>query len=339
MALNRLNFSVLIGGWAVSLMISSSVNAATPMSICSKLDFNGVAWSPTLPEKHHVPFSLALNITGSFEGDDGWSNLSNNFDGMGFSMGLLNQNLGVGSLQPLFIAMRNRDLTTMKKVFAPANLSTLLDMLATWEKSAPASSETSRDFLRSYGFSDLDDPAVVAQELDLTVEQLEERIQTLAIDRNGASVDWAKKNVLKNDKDIKDDWVVQLKETSVTAIYRSLQAAAAESLHNQAMALFSTYKMTELRSYLFFFDIIVQNGGLPDAVLFKYNRFIKSYPKTTETARLKKILQLRLPYVRARFRHDVQSRKLSIINGTGKVHGSFRNYEKEFCTDINIKMP
>jgi hypothetical protein len=75
------------------------------LTICSDLDFQGLQWPDTVPVAMRDPFAAGLNISGSFEGPDGWANLTDNFDGQGISMGLLNQNLGQGSLQPMWIEM------------------------------------------------------------------------------------------------------------------------------------------------------------------------------------------------------------------------------------------
>src|SRR4051794_25917173 len=59
------------------------------LKICSKLDFANLDWPSSMGVAEHDPFALALNISGSFEGNDGWENLTNNFDGQGLSLGLL----------------------------------------------------------------------------------------------------------------------------------------------------------------------------------------------------------------------------------------------------------
>jgi hypothetical protein len=304
--------------------------------ICSKLDFSGINWSTSLPVRHREPFQLALNISGSFEGNHGWSNLADNFDGMGISLGLLNQNLGTGSLQPMFIDMRDNYAGSLGTHFSKENLDSLLDMLKIWQ-AAPASDDLLQ-FLRDQGYSELDDPEMIAQEIGVDPTELETEMQFVA-DRNSASVTWAKKNLMDNNKDLKMDWANQFKMSSDSAEYRSIQVKEAESLHVGAMKYYNHFKMTQLRSYLFFFDIVVQNGGLNDAVLAKYAKWLKVNPKSTENARLRKILALRLPYVRRKYRSDVQSRKLSIINGTGKVHQRARDYKKEFCKDVMSPMP
>jgi hypothetical protein len=44
----------------------------------------------------------ALEVTGGFETDGNpWAGISNDFDGQGISCGILQQNIGQGSLQPL----------------------------------------------------------------------------------------------------------------------------------------------------------------------------------------------------------------------------------------------
>jgi hypothetical protein len=305
-------------------------------AICSKLDFSGISWSSTLEVRHREPFQLALNISGSFEGSHGWANLADNFDGMGISLGLLNQNLGMGTLQPMFISMRDDYTHSLDNHFSKENLVSLLEMLHDWQ-SAPANMGV-MSYLRESGFSELDDPAMIAQDLGMETADLNMEL-SFVVDRNNASVLWAKKNLMDNNKDIKTDWADQFKMASQSSEYRSIQVSEAETLHRGALKYYNYFKMTQLRSYLFFFDIVVQNGGLPDAVLAKYNKWLRANPKSSEGTRLRRILTLRLPYVRRKYRADVQSRKLSIINGKGKVHGKPRNYKTEFCKDVISAMP
>lgn len=50
-------------------------------------------------------FDCFSKITGNFEGNKGFANLSGNFDGQGISAGVLQWNLGQGSLQPVLSEM------------------------------------------------------------------------------------------------------------------------------------------------------------------------------------------------------------------------------------------
>jgi len=96
---------------------------------------------------------LALNISGSFEGADGWANLSDDFDGQGVSMGLLNQNLGQGSLQPMLLRLRGEHPEVLRAALGPERSASLLYMLEKW-RAAPRAAEDPAD----ERLSRLDDP-------------------------------------------------------------------------------------------------------------------------------------------------------------------------------------
>jgi hypothetical protein len=126
---------------------------------------------------------------------------------------------------------------------------------------------------------------------------------------------------------------------SGSAGYRSIQIAAALDLHLAALELFKTYGLTQLRGYLFMFDIVVQNGGIPAAAQTNILAQFKSHPTWNETRKLTAILTERLKYVKSAYVADVKARKLSIINGEGTVHGSHRDYGQEYCVVFDQPMP
>jgi hypothetical protein len=273
--------------------------------------------------------SLALNITGSYEGHEGWANLAENFDGQGLSMGLLNQNLGQGTLQPMWAEMNVSYPSQMKSSFTSAHLSSLLAMLTQWQGTVKAAALDVSD----YGYSELDDPNEIARELGLDPAELEE-IHAALTSRNQKAVDWATKN-LYTKGDFKSDWHAQLQNLAVTAGYRSIQIRRAEGLHAKAMEMLRTFQLKELRSYAFLFDIAVQNGGMSTSVRSKYATWLKANPKASETSRLNQLLTLRLATVIKKYVTDVKSRKQAIINGIGVVHSKSRNFEKEYCVELS----
>lgn len=117
--------------------------------ICSKLDFSTeVSWPQTLTATDREALKLAFNISGSFEGSTGWANLTNDFDGMGLSMGLLNQTLGTGSLQPMLIKARDRYRAELNRLMSRANLDSLLEMLGNWENGRSGRNATSAQWAR-----------------------------------------------------------------------------------------------------------------------------------------------------------------------------------------------
>ncbi len=302
--------------------------AASKLGLCSKLDFNGVNWSQTLPLIEREMLQLALNITGSFEGHNSWGTLTGNFDGQGLSMGLLQQNLGQGSLQPLWADMESSSLATMKGIFSSANLTNLLAMLDHWRAAvSPAAVH-----LADYGYSELDDMQSVAHEMGVTASDLQ-AVQTALLARNQAAVDWAAQT-LYSSGNFKSDWKAQLAGFATTAGYRSLQVGRAEHLHSSAMEMLAAFQMHELRSYLFFFDIAVQNGGLSSTLRSDYAAWFKTHTSASEAERLGQILLLRLKVVRAQYVGDVRARKSTLITGHGIVHGESRSLEKEYCVSF-----
>lgn len=302
------------------------------LTICSELDFKGLTWSKNVEIDERDPFALALNISGSFEGRTGWSNLTNNFDGQGISMGLLNQNLGQGSLQPMWIEMHADNLPVLQSIFSRTNLNSLVNMLAKWDRTVT----TAMVDVEDYGYSGLDDPNLVAADLGLDPLELQ-TVQSALVARNQVSVDWAKAT-LYNGSSFKADWSKSLKDMANSAPYRSIQVRKAEKLHEAALALMTTLKFKQMNAYLFFFDIKVQNGGLSTSVINEYKAWLAKNPGRSEETRLKKILEIRLRTVIPKYVADVKARKTALITGAGTVHGENRRFEKEFCADIDSKL-
>lgn len=306
------------------------------LSICSRLDFANLDWPSVVDLRERDAFALALNISGSFEGPDGWENLTNNFDGQGLSLGLLNQCLGQGSLQPLLIQMRNLYIGEMKSVLSTANFNSMLAMLNSWETTMSINDFVATEAqLRAHGFSKLDDPAMIEKEIGFNPEV---HLMANLTGKNQNSVNWAVNN-LYNGSSFKSDWKTQLVALSGSAGYRSIQVAAALDLHLSALELFKTYGLTQLRGYLFMFDIVVQNGGISATAKANIMAQFKANPNWNETQKLNAILTERLKYVKAAYVADVRSRKQSLINGNGTVHGTRRDYGREYCAVFAAPMP
>lgn len=309
------------------------------LNICSKLDMSHLTWPGNLTLQEQSVFALALNISGSFEGSDGWRNITNNFDGEGLSLGLLNQCLGEGSLQPLMIRMIDVHSDLMKQYFVGTNFDTLNQMLTEWKKHhfSEQGEEETID-----GFSSLDDEDVVNEFLaQVSAEKRKPKPKKpkpkpKPKTSNDVSVDWAVKHIYTDSKGLifKPQWIEGLTMMSDSGEYRSLQLAKAFSLYQGAMALFHHFKTTQVRSFLFFFDLMVQNGGINSDVIDSIDAILKKKPHS-ETQKLRAILNYRLKFVRKKYVKDVRSRKESLINGGGFVHGLARDYDLEYCTSLN----
>jgi len=281
-------------------------------TVCSELNFDGVTWPGAMTADDRAAFEVALNISGSFEGSTGWVNLTNNFDGQGLSLGLLNQCLGQGSLQPMLIRLRDEHPETLKADLGPEHLKSLLDMLAKWQKEASVG-------LESAPLSTLDNP--------------DEDGGPRATAADGESVRWAVANLYDAGDKFKPSWEGELTALASSRDYVSVQIAAAARYHDRSLADEDRAGVRELRAYLFLFDVQVQNGGLYPGDFDDYAAYRRSHPKAGATALLEELLDLRLRHVKTKYKPDVRARKLAVINGAGKVHGEARNLPVQYCYD------
>ncbi|RYZ76045.1 MAG: hypothetical protein EOP05_06205, partial [Proteobacteria bacterium] len=216
------------------------------LGICSALSLQGVTWPTKLAVPERRALALGLNISGSFEGRSGWSNLTNNFDDQGFSFGLLNQNLGQGSLQPLFIKMRDRNGATFKSLFSKSHYSSLLGMLSDYESAslnlrslATIGGPTDMSFApRADGrLSELDEP------VSAIVALAEDHDTVRAYSAISDSVDWAVDTLYTdNGKTFQSVWKAELLKLGSHPDYVSLQIEAAQKIHLKALDYMSDLK-------------------------------------------------------------------------------------------------
>lgn len=288
------------------------------LNFCSKLEFDGMTVPEGLTLVELNSFALALNISSTFEGKEKWKNITNNFDGQGLSMGLLNQTLGTESLQPLLLEMLQAHKNKMKSQFTSQNFNSLEKMILDWKDARGIKVKNDSLFAED------------GEHISGLDESTDFQIFS---DAGDASVTWAVQNLYTDTQGrrFKTDWKKQLQSLCMTPEYRSIQLEAARYLHEKATSYFERFQMTEVRSYLFMFDVVVQNGGFYRRNFNEFSDFIKKNPRATETQKLAELLRSRLVQVRAQFKEDVRARKQSLIDGKGKVHGSQRDYEKEFC--------
>ncbi len=305
------------------------------LAICSTLSLQDIVWPASLDYTGKRSIALGLNISGSFEGGSGWKNITNNFDGQGLSLGLLNQCLGQGSLQPLMVKMRDRYASTLKTLYSSAHYTSITGMLAKWQGTAKVA-----DFVQPVQEGDGDEdlrPDGRLSDLDMLPEGSDGTAGQESASSD--SVIWAKQTLYTDGgTTFNSTWQKELQAMSGNPFYVSIQIEAALTLHTKALSYMKTLGLHQLRSYLMLFDINVQNGGLYTADITAYNAAFPAGSDVDETTRLKKILAIRLTHVIEKYKNDVNSRKLSIINGVGVVHGSSRNYPKQYCFTATDKI-
>lgn len=301
------------------------------VEICSDLDLDGIKWPSDLSSIGIDLYSLALNITGSFEGFSDFQNIANNFDGQGLSLGIFQQNLGQGTLQPLLLQAQDMHSQIFRDHFTFSQRSGLNKMLEDWVNNdvtpvsrglASLSTQNAEEF--------------VGNHLDVSEFSSGLNFGTFMASnaRNAESVDWAVSNLyLANGKTFAGTWKQNLQSFAGDQRYVSLQVNAGRYLHDKAMRFMNQYEARELRSYLFFFDIAVQNGGIQTSVRNKYLEHIQNNPGLTELERMVVLLEFRLERVLNQFKEDVRARKMTVLTSEGRVHGRDRDLQEEYCVE------
>ncbi|MBX2988705.1 MAG: hypothetical protein KF802_12490 [Bdellovibrionaceae bacterium] len=275
--------------------------------LCSPLDFSTIQWPATMSVNERQAMKLGLSISGSFEGVAGWRNLTGNFDDMGVSLGLLQQNLGMGSLQPLLLKMRDQNMEALRRIFSAAHLQSLLGMLERWQTAGLSAIPLGQ------GISPFDEDLV-------SLGKAEDE-----------SVRWAVDNLYVSGGAFDPLWKTELMNLAGSPEYVQLQVEAALALHRSAMSLHRFVGVPQLRTYLLMFDIMVQNGGLKAVDRSDYTSYVQAHPQAPARDRLIYLLNLRLRHVLPQWKEDVRLRKTAIIDGRGRVHGDDREFEREYC--------
>jgi hypothetical protein len=125
-----------------------------------------------------------------------------------------------------------------------------------------------------------------------------------------------------------------LKQIAGHPDYISQQIAAAQYIHDRAMQYRERTSWGQLRSYLYLFDIVVQNGRLRDRHFESYEEWLQSHiSPPSEQEQMLKMLDIRIVDVIPKWQPDVRRRKGTIIRGSGFVHGANRDLPVEYCYD------
>lgn len=310
---------------------------------CSQLDLVDVQWPTELGVNGQAYLGLALNMTGSFEGRSGWANLSDNFDGMGFSIGLLQQNLGMGSLQPILVELMAKANQGESVMIGTNYLLAMKSMLNQWHKDkglkSASAAQAGKDLFSSdestisqYDYA----PGVQKEQININSLPAALQIKGLA-SANKNSVNWSLKTIYTDGGNtFKKDWDEHLTNMAQSKPYISLQLKYAMALYSKAFQYFQAFKLNNLNQFLLMFDFVVQNGGFKKSIFTSYMAKLQKNPKMTEQEKSLLILELRLKDVIPRWRNDVISRKKAIIFSEGHVHGVKRFLKQEYCYDPNL---
>ena len=222
-----------------------------------------------------------LAITGTFEGS-GYANLAGDFDKQGISFGILQWNVGQGSLPPLLSRMHQRDPVKFHEIFG------------------------------------------------------EETDQLLAVLRAGRANQMRfARAILDERKRVLPRWRARFRQLGDYPPFQQVQREFAQTRLDEAKKLARKYRLTTERGLALMFDIVVQNGSISDATHGKIVRAKESQEKAmrrslTEREFLEIIANKRADAAKAQWREDVRARKLTIVRGTGRVHGRHLDLSAQF---------
>ena len=142
-------------------------------------------------------------------------------------------------------------------------------------------------------------------------------------------LEWA--NSIQNQRhQIGEPWLGLLRTLARSEQFQAIQVEHAGHLLQTARQLCAKFKVTSQRALALMFDIAVQNGSINEIVTGTIERDFAKIPATIdrdggEVARLVSIANRRAEAASRQWVEDVRTRKLTIANGLGDVHG--RHYD------------
>jgi Putative peptidoglycan binding domain len=130
---------------------------------------------------------------------------------------------------------------------------------------------------------------------------------------------------------VNEPWRGMLKQLGRTMEFQQVQAEHARQLHARALSMCAAYGLTTERGVALMFDIVVQNGSISPVVKAQILAdFAGLSDPGDQVARMRIIAMRRSAAARPQFVADVRSRKLTIAEGTGTVHGIAYDLEDQF---------
>lgn len=169
-------------------------------------------------------------------------------------------------------------------------------------------------------------------------DHFDEFAELLASDQE-EQMEWAHSIQGTNHK-VSEPWRGLFKTLGRQKEFQDIQVASAKAKFEKAKQLCTTFQVRSERAVAQMFDIVVQNGSINNTVksqiLQDYQGITATEPLKIEVARMRIIAQRRAATVNPKFRADVLSRKLTIANGSGIVHGSQFNLEEDYGIRLNV---
>jgi hypothetical protein len=231
----------------------------------------------------------AFAITGRFEGMGGYANVAGNFDGMGVSFGMFQQNFGTGGLQAMLLKMHEAGTATFQRCCTVA------------VKTAPHN----------------------GAKVDLSSELL--RVCRLP---SYEAVHWADERMDQDDKrrfaSNYTHWVEVFKRLGAEPGFQAIQREKAQVFWNDAIMDAKFFDIRTERGVAGCFDVSIQNGcgkigkvAQDEPMRIFRQKGGMNLPYQDRLIALAESIAIT---ARKEYRYDVLSRKLAIWCGCGKRH-------------------
>ena len=145
-------------------------------------------------------------------------------------------------------------------------------------------------------------------------------IHSMLLDTKDNQLEWAK-SINDSANKISEPWYSQFVNLSDNMNFKNIEADAEVYSVNQAMRICDKYNLKTVRGFALAFDIAVQNGSLSSVATTIIDNTLKQTPNMEEKTLLG-IIANAVADTSHTNSEDIRSRKISIVNGQGTVHGS-----------------
>jgi peptidoglycan hydrolase-like protein with peptidoglycan-binding domain len=139
-------------------------------------------------------------------------------------------------------------------------------------------------------------------------------------------ISWAK-TIQTSSFVLMEPWNGQFKTLGGTPEYQQIELDTAKTIYSRAYGLIPTYQLTSERAVALMFDILVQDGSISavtqSQIFAQYATIDPTLgPDDLEVARMVIVAKCRAAAANPSSYQDVLSRKMTIAEGTGTVHGT-----------------
>lgn len=154
-------------------------------------------------------------------------------------------------------------------------------------------------------------------------------VRTMLAAALGEQLAWARSIQDPVHHTIHEPWLGLFKALGRTPEFQAIQVKHAVAIHQRALALCRQFGLSSERGLALMFDICVQNGSISLQTEAKIRADFAA-GANSEVAKLQSIANRRAEATKAQFVEDVRTRKLTIANGQGMVHGRPYDLGSEF---------